>query len=248
MRITFTQSDFNVFARLSGDDNPIHVDPAYAASTHFGRTVAHGMLLFGVLDATTARAVGDRPLVGQEFVFTAGTVTDTPYLIWLDDQETHTGQTITTDDGEVTSQGRAFHDHPPILRAPDDTDPSYRWLEPAMTASTRRVFTRDEISEYADLVDDHRFRSAPYVPPALLGGVVSYLLGVHLPGPGTNWLKQVYRFHRQAKPGEPLDATAEVTRLRADKALVDLACRIESAEGLVVDGTSLVLAVDIPHR
>ena len=46
---TFTQADFDQFAALSGDDNPIHVDPDYAATTRFGSTVAHGMLLYGVI-------------------------------------------------------------------------------------------------------------------------------------------------------------------------------------------------------
>ncbi len=46
---TFSQDDFDRFARLSGDDNPIHVDPAFAAKTRFGRTLGHGMMLFSVL-------------------------------------------------------------------------------------------------------------------------------------------------------------------------------------------------------
>jgi 3-hydroxybutyryl-CoA dehydratase len=33
------------YAELSGDFNPIHVDPSYAAKTPFGRTVAHGPLV-----------------------------------------------------------------------------------------------------------------------------------------------------------------------------------------------------------
>ncbi|MCR9059243.1 MaoC family dehydratase [Roseibium album] len=49
------QADFDAFARISGDDNPIHVDPAFSARTRFGRTVSHGMLLyarvFGHLEA-----------------------------------------------------------------------------------------------------------------------------------------------------------------------------------------------------
>lgn len=40
------QADFDAFARISGDDNPIHVDPAFSARTRFGRTVSHGMLLY----------------------------------------------------------------------------------------------------------------------------------------------------------------------------------------------------------
>lgn len=46
---TPSQTDFDRFARISGDDNPIHVDPAFAARTRFGRTVAHGMFLSSIL-------------------------------------------------------------------------------------------------------------------------------------------------------------------------------------------------------
>jgi acyl dehydratase len=46
---SFSQEDFNRFAALSGDDNPIHVDPGFAARTRFGKTVAHGMLLYSAL-------------------------------------------------------------------------------------------------------------------------------------------------------------------------------------------------------
>jgi acyl dehydratase len=41
-----TQADFDLFAKVSGDDNPIHVDPDFSARTRFGRTVSHGMLLY----------------------------------------------------------------------------------------------------------------------------------------------------------------------------------------------------------
>jgi acyl dehydratase len=40
-----TQADIRDFARLSGDTNPIHIDPEYALSTRFEGTIAHGMLV-----------------------------------------------------------------------------------------------------------------------------------------------------------------------------------------------------------
>jgi 3-hydroxybutyryl-CoA dehydratase len=46
---TLSQDHFDRFAALSGDDNPIHVDPEFAATTRFGRTVSHGMLLYSLL-------------------------------------------------------------------------------------------------------------------------------------------------------------------------------------------------------
>jgi acyl dehydratase len=46
---SLTQAEFNLFAEVSGDNNPIHVDPDFSARTRFGRTVSHGMLLYSVL-------------------------------------------------------------------------------------------------------------------------------------------------------------------------------------------------------
>ncbi|GGF74941.1 MULTISPECIES: MaoC family dehydratase [Mameliella] len=43
---TPTQAEFNAFAKVSGDDNAIHVDEAFSARTAFGRTVSHGMLIY----------------------------------------------------------------------------------------------------------------------------------------------------------------------------------------------------------
>lgn len=44
-----SQAEFELFARVSGDDNPIHVDAAFSARTRFGRTVAHGMFLYTLI-------------------------------------------------------------------------------------------------------------------------------------------------------------------------------------------------------
>ncbi|MGO4328695.1 MaoC/PaaZ C-terminal domain-containing protein [Cupriavidus sp. 2TAF22] len=65
-----TQEDFDRFARLSRDDNPIHCDPAFASTTHFGATVAHGMLLFSLLCAQMRRS-NPRPVlpIGQTLMF-----------------------------------------------------------------------------------------------------------------------------------------------------------------------------------
>lgn len=41
---TVTADDIDGFARLTGDDNPLHMDDDYAAQTSFRRRLAHGML------------------------------------------------------------------------------------------------------------------------------------------------------------------------------------------------------------
>ncbi len=46
---SLSQAEFDRFAQVSGDNNPIHVDPAFSARTRFGRTVSHGMLLYSVI-------------------------------------------------------------------------------------------------------------------------------------------------------------------------------------------------------
>jgi len=55
---TLTQEKIDGYARASGDFNPIHVDPAFAAATPFGGTIAHGMLLLAYLSEMLTAAFG----------------------------------------------------------------------------------------------------------------------------------------------------------------------------------------------
>lgn len=41
---TVTAADIVLFAGISGDNNPIHLDAEYARTSQFGRRIAHGML------------------------------------------------------------------------------------------------------------------------------------------------------------------------------------------------------------
>lgn len=46
---TVTEADLVLFAGLSGDTNPIHLDEEYAKSTRFKGRIAHGMLAAGFI-------------------------------------------------------------------------------------------------------------------------------------------------------------------------------------------------------
>ena len=46
---TPTQQRINLYARMSNDYNPIHVDADYARKSQFGGTIAHGMLVLSYI-------------------------------------------------------------------------------------------------------------------------------------------------------------------------------------------------------
>ncbi|MDX2202700.1 MAG: MaoC family dehydratase [Hyphomicrobiaceae bacterium] len=46
---TVTAEDIVQFAEVTGDMNPVHLDPAYAARTIFKAPIAHGMLTAGYI-------------------------------------------------------------------------------------------------------------------------------------------------------------------------------------------------------
>ena len=41
---TVTDADITLFAGISGDTNPVHLDDEFAAASRFGTRIAHGML------------------------------------------------------------------------------------------------------------------------------------------------------------------------------------------------------------
>ncbi|KQV06085.1 MaoC family dehydratase [Leifsonia sp. Root112D2] len=44
-----SQDDVDLFARVTGDGNPIHVDADFAAATPFGTRIAHGLLTLSLV-------------------------------------------------------------------------------------------------------------------------------------------------------------------------------------------------------
>ena len=48
---TVSEADILMFAGVSGDTNPVHLDQEFAASTMFGGRIAHGTLSAGLISA-----------------------------------------------------------------------------------------------------------------------------------------------------------------------------------------------------
>ena len=70
---TITDEMIRAFAQASGDTNPLHLDEAYAATTQFGRRIAHGMLTASFLSAVLANDLPGPGTIylGQEVKFKA---------------------------------------------------------------------------------------------------------------------------------------------------------------------------------
>lgn len=54
LSLKFDQNDVANFAQLSNDSNPVHLDPAYAATTIFKKPIVHGMLCASLISAVIA--------------------------------------------------------------------------------------------------------------------------------------------------------------------------------------------------
>ena len=108
---TFTQVDFDRFAQLSGDDNPIHTDPDLSARTRFGRTVAHGLLICSVLRGLVDRLLPGGRMLEQSVMFPAPTFADEPMQFSAElGDAAGTGIELSLEvrrvnDGEITCQG-----------------------------------------------------------------------------------------------------------------------------------------------
>lgn len=113
---TVTAEDVELFARVSGDTNSIHLDEAYAATTPFGRRIAHGMFTVSIISAILGNDLPGLGTIylGQEVkfkapVFIGDTITATVELIkYRDEKRIATFKTFATNqDGVVVVEGEA---------------------------------------------------------------------------------------------------------------------------------------------
>ncbi len=73
LRKTITDRDIQLFAEISTDCNPVHLDDAYALDTIFEGRIAHGMLTAGLVSAVIGEQLPGHGTVylGQSLKFLA---------------------------------------------------------------------------------------------------------------------------------------------------------------------------------
>jgi 3-hydroxybutyryl-CoA dehydratase len=111
---TLTQKKIDRYAKVSGDGNPLHTDPAFAAGTQFGGTIAHGMLVLAYIsELMTAAFGGAWPASGRLKVRFRGaarpgdTVTASGRVLRIDDGRTSCAVECRNQNGEVLISGEA---------------------------------------------------------------------------------------------------------------------------------------------
>ncbi len=89
-----TETDVQTFSSISLDTNPVHLDADYARQTRFGKKIAHGLLVGGLVSAVIGTKIpGPGAIyVGQTFrflrpVFLGDTVTATATIARYDKEK-----------------------------------------------------------------------------------------------------------------------------------------------------------------
>jgi acyl dehydratase len=250
---TFSQDDFTRFAKLTGDNNPIHVDKTFAAKTKFGRPVAHGMFLYSHVCAALHQCLPEMVQVEQEMMFPGPTFTDELLLLTLDvrmllpNGAMEIETTLTRPDGshgltgkatvfprQFAAQGKPFSGRSVKKSYGDEP---FADLAVGQSATAVRLFTDEDLAEFVALTCNDNPRFSPerqVVPNGLLAGMFSDLLGTKVPGPGTNWLKQRLVFPQSSYMGDEITAVVTISRIRPAKALVNLETTCTTTSGDVV--------------
>jgi len=245
MILTPTQDDLDLFAKLSGDANPIHVNPDFAARSGFGRTVAHGAMLTAWLVSAAGLSVAPQ---------TTSAMFPAPAFA---------GEAL-----EVSRDGDAWqlarqHDGVVVCRlqinvaVAEENDAAMSGaagvpLAIGMTASSETLLEAGELVALkallarADKTDLTREVAEVFAWQAYMLGLISTLLGMELPGQGTNYLKQETQWLGTVVPGQRVHTRVAITRLRPEKALVDLSTQVQSESGEVLaNGRALVSGRDV---
>jgi acyl dehydratase len=115
---TVTESDVYLFAGITGDLAPMHVDEEYMKKTRYGRRIAHGALAMGLMSNTSTRVLEGVPGTWVSYgydrvrfpapLFIGDTVTVTYEIVERSaaERKTFARVTCTTQTGAVVAAAR----------------------------------------------------------------------------------------------------------------------------------------------
>jgi 3-hydroxybutyryl-CoA dehydratase len=113
---TIGEADVTLFAGVSGDTYPLHVDAEYAKTTRFGARVAHGMLSASLLSTVNGLLLGtpgglyvEQTLRFRRPVFLGDTLTARSELVQIDavKRRLHCATTVVNQHGKLVVDGAA---------------------------------------------------------------------------------------------------------------------------------------------
>ncbi|PID94685.1 MAG: dehydrogenase [Bacteroidales bacterium] len=119
-KFSYTQEDVELFAKVTGDNNPIHVDAEFAKNTPFGRPIMHGFLSSAVFSTVFGTLFPGQGTIymSQEMKFKAPMFVDTEYIAEFEvinhNAEKHSGIIsckVVDPDGKVAITGEAMLKH-----------------------------------------------------------------------------------------------------------------------------------------
>ena len=76
----------------------------------------------------------------------------------------------------------------------------------------------------------------------LVSGMISAVLGMHLPGPGSVYIKQTLNFRAPVFLHDKITASVQILKIRPDKPIVTLETICKNQEStIVIDGEAVLL-------
>ena len=119
--VTITEAHITLFAGLSGDYNPLHVDEEYAKKTIFGSRIAHGLLVMALASGPLGMAFAGKAIALVEFkarflrpARIGDTIKPVAEVVGLEDDERYNGGrarlriSVVNQRGERIAEGEAL--------------------------------------------------------------------------------------------------------------------------------------------
>lgn len=186
-----TNTDIQQFALWSGDHNPLHVDPAAAAKTSFGRPIAHGIL--SVLKALRASSEYAAPLAAIDVEFRGAVFPDAEQQIEVavSDPQQVSINVRSGDSLAVSIRGtRCDHSHTPggaisRVASPVDVVRTHHPVESVQEHNVSDFIAGREIRGiYRTSAIPTELAGIGYLGPAQMRtlALCSYLVGMQWPG------------------------------------------------------------------